>query len=620
MCGIFGAIFEDARHVAVDRALDVLKNRGPDARGVLRAGDAILGHTRLKVLDLTEGGAQPMMAADGKAVVVFNGEIYNHHDLRRELQSRGRAFRSRSDTEVIIEGYREHGTAFLERLDGMFAIAIYDLDRRKLVLARDRVGKKPVFYARRGGALRFASSIRAILASGFRTEIDLAQLPMLLSLGYVPPPRTLYRDVHQLPPATILEIERDAEPRVREYWHAPFEGPVLVEPPGEIERNVRRLVEDAVNRRLEADVPLGAFLSGGIDSTIVVGVMARASSQPVKTFSIGFAGDARFDETRYARIAARAFRTDHTELTLEPTAFELLDTLVEAHDGPFGDSSAIPTSVVSMLTRRHVTVALSGDGGDELFAGYTRFLGAEAAERVPLWLRRLAARAVARLPASTKTVRRARRLSEIALGALVDRMLRWQSYFTDDLNLLVRREIASSMDLDQAAAWSHELLRRTRRASPLTQALQFNFDSYLPHDLLAKVDRASMLHSLEVRSPFLDTRLIDYCARLPDGARRRGLRTKWVLRRAFRDLLPPEIERRKKMGFGMPIGTWFRTSLREYVRETLGPRARINELLDFGYLNRLIELHERGERDLEHPIWLLLTIERWLQILPRWQS
>ena len=616
MCGIFGSVF-DRTPLDVDAAIERLRHRGPDAQGVYRAPGVILGHTRLAILDLSPAASQPMTSADGRVTVVFNGEIYNHHELRAELAARGRTFRSRSDTEVILEGYREHGGAFLERLDGMFAIGLFDLDRRKLFLARARTGKKPVFYAHRDGGLRFASEMRALFAAGTAADMNVDALPMLLSLGYVPPPETLYKGIAQLPPASILEMEEGREPSVRRYWSAPFDAPPLEIDLEDAQREVRRLVERAVARRLEADVPLGAFLSGGIDSTIVVGVMARASSQRVKTFSIGFAGDARFDETHFARIAARAFDTEHTEFTLEPSAFDLLDRLVEAHDGPFGDSSAIPTSVVSMLTRRQVTVALSGDGGDELFAGYARFLAAETAERVPKGLRRVAGVVGKNLPGRSRVVSRVRRLLGTASLPLAERMLRWQSYFVDDLDLLLRSELRSRVATDAATRWSHAAMRSGAR-SPLTQALQYNFDSYLPYDLLPKVDRAAMLHSLEVRSPFLDTELIELAARLPDACRRRGMKTKWVLRRAFADLLPPEIQRRGKMGFGMPLGTWFRGHLRPFVRDTLGPRARLRELLNMNRVEWVLDTHERGERDFEHRIWLLLTLERWLQLLPSW--
>ncbi len=540
MCGILGSVF-DAQCMDVAGALKRLRHRGPDAEGVFRDEGVVLGHTRLSILDLSPLGVQPMRSADGRAVVVFNGEIYNHHELRAELQKCGRSFRSRSDTEVIVEGYCEYGVAFFERLDGMFAIALFDRKQRRLVLVRDRTGKKPLFYTRCGGNVRFASEIRALFALGTPSTLRLASLPLLLSLGYVPPPATLYEHVAQLPPATILDITENASPEVRTFWRAPFNAEPLDVGVIEATREVRRLTEQAVLRRLEADVPLGAFLSGGIDSSVVVGLMARMSTKRVKTFSIGFSQDARFDETRYARIASDAFDTDHTEFTLEPSSIDLLDRLVEAHDGPFGDSSAVPTSVVSMLTRKHVTVALTGDGGDELFAGYNIFLRVTAAEAVPQPLRTLARALTTHLPLDGQAFNRLTRALHVAALSLPERMLHWQSYFTNDLGALLTRELRTSVDLDAAKSWIRLLGARTGAASPLTRALQINFDSYLPFDLLVKADRASMLHSLELRSPFLDTELIEYASRLPDRFRRRHRVTKWILRRAFRDIVPAPI-------------------------------------------------------------------------------
>ena len=622
MCGIFGAVFHpEGALVDLPAALAALGHRGPDSSGSFGAPGVTFGHTRLAILDLSPAGAQPMASADGQCVVVFNGEIYNHHELRSELVRRGVAFRSRSDTEVIVEGYRAQGEAFLERLDGMFAIGLFDFARRRLILVRDRVGKKPLFYAYDGGELRFASQIRALFASGLSPDIDVQALPYLLGLGYVPSPTTLYCGVEQLAPASVLTLDAGGEPRIRRYWSPPFDASPLHVPFGDAKQEVRRLVEQAVHRRLEADVPLGAFLSGGVDSSIVVGLMARASSQRVRTFSIGFAGDPAYDETSFARIAARAFETDHTEFTLDPGAFDLIDGLVEAHDGPFGDSSAIPTSVVSRLTRQHVTVALGGDGGDELFCGYSRFLGAEYGERIPRLLRRGAASLGARLPGAgswRSPLERARRLSKTLSYSLPQRMLRWVSYFVDDLEELLQPDVRRVVQLGAASEWTDRIAGECGPASPLSRALQYNFASYLPYDLLVKADRAAMLHSLELRSPFLDTALIDYVARLPDDFKRRGLETKWILRKAFEDLVPAPILKRGKMGFGMPLGTWFRGPLRAYLHDTLGPSAALYEYVRPAYVTKLLAEHQSRRRDREYQLWLLLTFERWLRLLPTW--
>lgn len=619
MCGIFGAVFEPTgRSVAIQASLASLHHRGPDASGTFTAPGVVLGHTRLAILDLTPAGAQPMASQDGQVVVTFNGEIYNHHELRRELAKIGHTFRSRSDTEVLVEGYRAWGDAIVEKIDGMFAFGIVDLVKRRLLLARDRTGKKPLFYAFSQGGIRFASEVKAILASGLAGEMEKAALPSLLSLGYVPAPRTMYQGMAQLAPASTLTLEEGNTPVVRRYWHAPFDEPQIRCSAQDAMREVRRLVEASVYRRMEADVPLGAFLSGGIDSTIVVGVMARQTGRRVKTFSIGFAGDARYDETNYARIAARAFDTEHTEFVVEPSSVDLVERLVALHDGPFGDSSAIPTAIVSMLTRQHVTVALTGDGGDELFCGYSRFLAAETAEWIPSPVRYVS-NALAELihvaPGQRTPLMRMHRLISVATRPMADRILGWNSYFTDDLSNMLRPEIRATVPLEEPRAWTREIFERTAAMSPLSRVLDHNFESYLPYDLLVKADRASMAYSLEVRSPFLDTALIEYAARLPNSLRRRGRTTKWVLRRAFRDVLPIEIQTRGKMGFGMPLGTWFRTNLKGYLLDHLGPNARLYDYLDRTRIEPLLRSHFEERADHGLHLWLLLTLEVWLRSL-----
>ena len=616
MCGIFGAVFQaDGVSVDADAALRSIAYRGPDGSHVHRAPGLVLGHNRLAILDLTAAASQPMASADGSVVVVFNGEIYNHHELRAELVKKGHAFRSRSDTEVIVEGYRAWGEAVIERLDGMFALGLWDRRARKLLLARDRAGKKPLFYAHDRGGLRFASETNALFASGLTREPDPASFPLLLAFGYIPAPRSMYRGVTQLPPASVLSFEADHEPRVRRYWRAPFASPRIDVSEEEAASEVRKLVEAAVVRRLEADVPLGAFLSGGIDSTIVVGLMARHMAGKVRTFSIGFAGDARYDETKYARIAARAFGTEHTEFTLEPSSFDLVQRLVELHDGPFGDSSAIPTSIVSMLTRAHVTVALSGDGGDELFCGYPRFLAAEAEERVPLILRRAGSALLRSAPIARVLSARTCRLFSRAALPFPERLVAWNSFFATELDQVLRADVRRTLDLGDPLAFFAEIARGTRGATVLSNILGHNFETYLPYDLLVKSDRASMLHSLELRSPFLDTALIEYAATLPDRLLRRGTRTKWILRRAFEDLIPEPIQRRGKMGFGIPLGAWFRGDLRPYLTDHLNPRAELFEYIEPTFVRNLLDEHFLGRRDHGHRLWLLLTTQLWLKEL-----
>lgn len=616
MCGIVGAAFMSPLPdpEAVARALQSIAHRGPDAQKSLREAGLVLGHTRLAVIDLSADAEQPMASADGKAVVVFNGEIYNHRALRTELEQLGARFRTRSDTEVIVEGYRLFGEAFVERLDGMFAFGLYDRAQRRLWLVRDRAGKKPLFYAQHHGGIAFASSIAALEALGVDAPLDPMKLQMLMVLGYVPAPATLRRRVHQLEPAHTMMVGPDQKAVQRRYWRAPFAAPRLRLSTEEATGAIRHAVRAAVLRRLEADVPLGAFLSGGIDSTIVVGTMARETSKQVKTFSIGFAGDPRFDETHFARMAAKRFDTDHTEFTLDHTAFSLLDKLVDHHDGPFGDSSAIPTSKVAELTRQHVTVALSGDGGDELFAGYTRFLAAEAAEWLPMASRTVARSVALRLPrgSNERTLyARGRRFLAAAGGSLADRVLIWQTYFADPSQIL-RHDLVS--DAQPAWRWNRDVFQHARGNTVLAHILAHNFATYLPYDLLVKADRASMLHALEVRSPFLDTALIELAARLPDDLLRRGRSTKWVLKRAFSDLLPQEIVHRPKMGFGMPLGTWFRGPLQSVLDERLAsPRMRLFDYVDFQQTEKLLADHRAGRADHGHKLFLLLTLSSWLE-------
>jgi asparagine synthase (glutamine-hydrolysing) len=366
-------------------------------------------------------------------------------------------------------------------------------------------------------------------------------------------------------------------------------------------------------------VPLGAFQSGGLDSSLNVGLMARQMGRKVKTFSIGFAGDARFDETRYARIAARAFDTDHTEFIVEPSSFDLVGRLVDLHDGPFGDASAIPTSIVSMLTRRSVTVALTGDGGDELFCGYVRFLAAEAAERIPSFARRACAAALSRFPRPRENSRtqlaRAHRLMWVAAQPLPDRLIRWTSFF--DVDRLLTNEMRHRVDVDAPFAWSRRICDDFPSGSALSKILGHNFETYLPEDLLVKADRCSMGHSLELRSPFLDTPLVEYVARLPDALLRRGRTTKWLLRNTFDDLLPHEILTRSKMGFGAPLGTWFRGTLRGYVHDMLHEKARCYEFVDRRYVESILNRHMTGVADHGLVLWVLLTFEVWLASLKK---
>lgn len=623
MCGIFGTIAlgpnADFGRVDVQRGLRAIRARGPDGSGSVSMSGARLGHVRLAIIDLTPGGAQPMLSSDGKVAVTFNGEIYNHHELRRELAALGATFRSRSDTEVLLEGYRAWGVGVVDRIDGMFAFGVYDERERALLLATDRPGKKPIFWGTAHDLLWFASEPKALFAAGFPSEVDLGSLPSILSFGYVPAPATFHRGLKALPPASVLQVEYGRPiSGPRRYFIPPFAAPRVTDSYSEAAKTVRVLMTAAVERRLESDVPLGAFLSGGIDSTIVVGLLARSGARPVRTFSIGFSGDARFDETHFARLVAKRFGTEHTEFTLTPPTPDAIEALVHAHDGPVVDASAAPTSVVSRLTREHVTVALSGDGGDELFAGYPRLIAAEFAETLPVPVRKALFAVARQVPTEGAATRR--RLARLLLAVgrpLSARLHGWITTFYDDLGRALRP--GSCPAVDDPIHQTERALATYDGAPTLARILGYNYDTYLAGDLLPKVDRCAMANSLEVRSPFLDTKLIEYVARLPAGYLRRGRETKRILKRAFADLLPPEIVRRKKMGFGMPLDTWFRAGLRDYLMEMLeGRERRLTEWIEPRFIASLIDRHQSGASNLGLQLWLLLTLEIWLRRREEW--
>jgi asparagine synthase (glutamine-hydrolysing) len=633
MCGITGVMTFGGRPIdmgTLERMTATLAHRGPDAQGVVRLAtgpvEVALGHTRLRIIDLSPAAEQPMQNADASISVTFNGEIYNYRELRAELVAQGVRFRSASDTEVIVHLYEREGEACLDRLDGMFALAIWDARRRRLVLARDRVGKKPLYYAERPNFFAFASEIKALLRHpAVDTEMNVSAVPAFFLYGYVPNPATMYRGIVQVPPGHVLVVEADGSTTVKEYWDLPLPRVGTRRPPSEAEAaaTVRELVTKAVERRLVSDVPLGAFLSGGIDSSIVVGVMSRLMKEPVRTFSIGFANAPAFDETSYARAAAERFETLHEEFVVAPSAIDLVERLVWHHDGPFADSSAIPTYLLSRLTRAHVTVALNGDGGDEVFAGYLRFYAAVASERVPRVLREAAGAMLSVVPewgGRRSPLRRARRFGGSVALPFVERYTRWISVFYEDLarllpGLVDRRFVPSPL--------SHQAryVERAAGSSPLTQLLYLNMKTYLADDLQVKMDRCAMAHGLEARSPFLDRALMEYVATLPDDLKLRRGQTKYILKRAFSDLLPEAIRRRGKMGFGVPLGAWFRGELRDYVGDlVLAPDARLRDVIDQSYVRSLVYEHLSGRRDHSHRLWTILTFEIWLRQWRQWQT
>ncbi|MEW5982049.1 MAG: asparagine synthase (glutamine-hydrolyzing) [Acidobacteriota bacterium] len=633
MCGFCGELRLGGAGVVQPERLtamrDTLVHRGPDTAGLFLSSDGRvgLGFRRLSILDLTPNANQPMPNEDGSIQVVFNGEIYNYRNLRRDIEGRHR-FRSHSDSEVIVHLYEEKGVDAIADLDGMFAIAIWDGRLRRLVLARDRAGKKPLFYLVCRDCILFASEIKAFFQHPeARIEPDPSAFPAYLLYGCVPGPRTLYRDVKHVEPASTLTIAESGDIRQHTYWRLRYRSKAELAAsrgPGRAKAaaRVRELVEQAVARRLISDVPIGAFLSGGIDSSIVVGVMSRQMSAPVRTFSIGFDGDPAYDETAHARTVAERFKTDHTEFRVTPSAVGLVEKLVWHHDGPFGDASAIPTYIVSQLTRQHVTVALNGDGGDELFAGYVRFGAALAAERIPRVARRLLSLSLSRLPSPANgrhLLARAQRFARAMDLPLHERMTRWITLFYDDVEALFEPKCLALLEPIDRLAHLRPEMTDLAPLSTLGQLLHVNYRTYLRDDLLVKMDRSSMANSLETRSPFLDRELTEYVAQLPDELKLSGMQRKVVLREAFADLLPTSIKKRGKMGFGIPLDTWFRGELRGYVRETLlASNARYSSYLSRQRVEALVRDHEERRANLGLQLWTLLTFEVWLRLLSEW--
>jgi asparagine synthase (glutamine-hydrolysing) len=622
MCGISGAISTTTglAAAAIQAQLACQRHRGPDAAGEFLSGPAVIAQNRLSIIDL-DTGDPPITNEDGTIGVVLNGEIYNFLALRDELLAAGHRFASHGDTEVIAHLAEDLDAVALARaLDGMFAFAVWDAGRERLILGRDRVGKKPLYYWSGAGTLVFASEIKGVLAHpAVPCELDERALSAYLTFGYVPSPHTFFAGVKSVPPAQVLTLAPGGEPRLERYWQLEVPG-VDRRPDGHLTlglddaaREVRDRLERAIERRLIADVPLGAFLSGGIDSSAIVALMAGAMGEPVKTFTIGFEDREGFDERRFARSVATRFGTEHHEEVVHPEAVELVERLVWHHDQPFGDSSAIPTYLLSEVTRREVTVALSGDGGDELFGGYERFAAGVAADRlrlVPGPASRAAARAISGLPPSALhgRVGSVQRLASAVELGMPWSYLSWVSYVPEGW----RRRLLPARDdwgrRDYARLWGE-----TEGAGTLDRLLALNISTYLLDDLLVKVDRMSMAHGLEVRCPFLDAELLQFAVRLAPGLKVRGLSLKRVLKRAVDGLLPDEILSRRKHGFGVPLDRWFRGDLESYTTGVLGPGARLREHLNGVEVDRMLAEHRTGERNHGHALWTLLTLELFLR-------
>ena len=590
-----------------------LAHRGPDGTGISMSARAALGHRRLRIIDLSKQADQPMWNEARDLAIVFNGEVYNFQELRRELEACGVRFRTQSDTEVVLKLIERDREGAIRRLDGMFALAVWDKKHDRLLLARDRAGQKPLFYYHDGRHFLFASEIKALHRHpAVAREPRVDALGLYLTFGYFPAPQTAYANVHALAPATWMVIDGEGRKTSHRYWTPPYEVNGLRELP-EATEQLRPLMREAVRKRLIADVPLGAFLSGGLDSTIVVGLMSEMSQRPVKTFSIGFEGAPDYDEVEYAEEAARRFGSEHTSFRVKPPEPELFAKLLHHHDGPFGDSSAIPTFIVSELARKDVTVVLNGDGGDELFAGYSRLVAAALSERIPHPLRRAAALGGHLLPAPrahASRLRQVRAFLDASALPLGERIQSWCSFFhANELASLLRRN--GSIDTSRHF---ERFLSEVEDGTPLAQLLYLNYCTYLPEDLLVKVDRMSMAHGLEARSPFLDAQLTEFAGRLPDRFKVRGLTTKRVLREAFKDLVPERITHRRKMGFGVPLGAWFRSELKGLVESHLASEgAPVFDYLREDAVRSVVQEHMGGARDRSQQLFCLLTLSNWLR-------
>ena len=628
MCGICGVVFAEPGKVSFDalrKANSLIRHRGPDDDGYHTDDHVALAMRRLAIIDLSTG-KQPISSPDGEVTIVFNGEIYNYRELRPELEKEGYPFKTKSDTEVIVALYLKYGPECVRRLRGMFAFALWDKPKRRLVVARDRIGKKPLVYSYKDGRLAFASEMRCLFElAPISKEIDPKAIDLFLSLQYIPSPRTIYHDVQKLPPAHYLLWEGGHLSEHR-YWDLPLGQQSITKDPEEAKVLLRDKLIESTRLRMISDVPLGAFLSGGIDSSIVVACMAGLSERPVKTFSIGFEEE-EFSELPYAREVARRYGTDHREFVVKAEMADVLPKLAWHYGEPYADASALPSYYVARETRRHVTVALNGDGGDENFAGYVRYFAMKAA-RLYDWLPGPAKKAIMAgaelLPekdAPFSTLWKAKRFLRSAMFTdLPGRHLKMVCYFSEEdkkglysPEMLSRLGASSAAELEGAKHYLANAFSPAAGEDFVNQLLYADIHSYLPECLMAKVDIATMANSLEGRSPFLDHEFMELAFRLPGDWKLKGLKGhKWILKEAFRDKLPASILTRPKMGFGIPLGPWFRGRLRDYWRDlVLSDRALARGYFERAALQRLFDQHQARVRDHGYRMWALLMLELW---------
>jgi asparagine synthase (glutamine-hydrolysing) len=628
MCGITGIVDLRAERPVEQGLLRAmngsLAHRGPDGDGFHFEPGVGLGHRRLAIIDL-EGGKQPLYNEDESVVVTFNGEIFNFMEIAEELAARGHVFRTRSDTEVIVHAWEEWSVGCLQRFNGMFAFAVWDRRRKTLFMARDRLGVKPLYYAELAdGRLIFGSELKALLTiPDVPRQIDSGAVEDYFTFGYVPDPKTIYRDVKKLEPGAYLCVRRgDGSRKPVRYWDVPLDGePIPREPRGLWEQELRARLKESVRKRLISDVPLGAFLSGGIDSSAVVALMRELGTGSILTCSIGFR-EPRYDESRYAKMVADSKHTKHQTEIVEAGDFSLLEKLIELYDEPYADSSAIPTYRVCQLARRHVTVALSGDGGDEDFLGYRRYqlfaMEERWRSRLPASLRRAVFAPLGRwypkLDFAPRVLRGKTTFQALARES-VDAYLHGVSILTEDLrSRLFSQEFSRELHGYSSRQVFHDHVRGKSFSEPMALVQYLDYKTYLPGDILTKVDRASMAHGLEVRTPFLDYEFVEWAACLPVDAKLHAGQRKAILKRSLEPLLPHDVLYRAKMGFAVPLDEWFRGPLKQHIATVVGGgRLAQCGLFEPQTLRRLVADHQSGRRDYSAPLWSLLMFDGFLR-------
>lgn len=617
MCGIAGFIdkergAEDAKQL-IDSMCKIIRHRGPDDQGVWVGDEVALGMRRLSIIDLA-GGQQPVFNEDRSVLVVFNGEIYNYRALQKELQEKGHHFRTNSDTETIVHAYEEYGDDCVNHLRGMFTFALWDRKRQRLLAARDRFGKKPLNYYWDGQKLIFGSEIKSILKAGIPREVNPIALDEYLVYRYIPTPHTLFQNVYKLPAAHILVYE-DGQISTKRYWDLSF-APTSRDDEATAKERIFELLKDAVQVRLMSDVPLGAFLSGGVNSSVVVGLMSQMMSQPVKTFSIGFEED-DFSELPYARQVAKHFGTDHHEFFVHPDLISVLPELVWAYDEPFADASMLPTYYVSKLAREHVAVVLSGDGGDEIFGGYTHYRRGFNTNRIPLFIRSMLSYGSLIMPDAMrgKNCLRSLRLDDAERRVHTNLVLPYGQFGSRSARF-TPEFFANVCEHDPY----EQFINAFHNVSQLDVTAQMQYVDvryYLTDDILVKVDKASMLNSIETRAPLLDQHLAEYVSSLPAALRLKNGTLKYLLKSVSSDMLPPEILTRRKQGFGIPLERWFRGKLTSYAHELLeSPKALQRGIFNPAYVRNLLNAHEsikQANGGYGQVIWTLLCLELWFQ-------